>query len=248
MKLPAIASKLLGQLQSRLQYQLQPVLQRIEAMPQRDRVALLACGIAVVAGAEFMLLGPMAAKRALVAAAGDQEIQAAREAAAKTLADQQEQLLALQARAKALETELSDSGVTKAQGETVSALLGRALQSSAVKTVSLRSLPSEALKQDESAAAPAAAAAGTEGAAHGAPAAHGGAPESATAARPLYRHRYELVLSGEPAALSASAALLETGLAPLRIERVRMAADARAAAQLIVTFGLIGAERSWLNL
>lgn len=222
---------------------LQPALSRLEAIPSRDRVALVGCALALLVGVEFMVIGPMAKKRQAVAAAGAQEAQAAQDSAERELAAAQEQLQSLRTRVQQMEAENQGSGISKAQSEPVSALLQRALQSQAVKTVSLRSLPSETLRSEtpEPASAPAPAAA----AAHGQPAA---AAAPTTAARTLYRHRYELVLSGEAGALSASAGALETGLAPLRVERVLLTTGKAESLQMTVTFGLTGTERAWLSL
>ena len=230
---------------------LQPVLAKLEAIPARDRVALVLCALAMVIGAELMVLGPMASKRAAIASAGDQESKAAAQTAALEAQSQLDQLQALKARAAQVEAENKDQGIAKAQGEPVAALLARALHSRGVNTVSLRSLGSEALANDApgSGADPAAAEAAPHAAtAAAAGAAHPGAVPAPAPARTLYKHRYELILAGDAPALSASAGALETGLAPLRIERVRMLPGKSDALQLVVTFGLIGTERSWLNL
>lgn len=227
MKLPELAAQ--------LKASLQPALAKVEAIPSRDRVALLLCAVALVVGAELMVVGPMASKRAAVASAGDQEVKAATLAAALKAQSQRDLLRSLQARARQVETENKDQGVARAQGEPVAAMLARALHSHGVKTVALRSLGSEALPTDMPGTGP------------DSPAAEPPAQASAPA-RTLYKHRYELILAGDTPALSASAGALETGLAPLRIERVRMLPAKADTLQLVVTFGLIGTERSWLSL
>ena len=245
MKLPAFVTDM-------LMPRLQPGLNRLEAIPSRDRAALVGCALALIIGVEFMVIGPMAKKRQAVAAAGAQEAQAAKDTAASELAAAQEQIQSLRTRVQQAEAENLGSGIAKAQSEPVSALLQRALQSQAVTTVSLRSLASETLQPDvpDPASAPSPAVAAAQGhpapaAAHGHPVA-GAAPPST--ARTLYRHRYELVLTGEAAALSASAGALEVGLAPLRVERVLLTAGKAESLQMTVTFGLTGTERAWLSL
>lgn len=238
-------------LAAQVKARLQPAMAKLEAIPARDRMALVLCALAMVVGAELMVLGPMASKRTAIASAGDQESKAAAQAAALEAQSQLDQLQALKVRAAQVEAENKDQGIAKTQGESIAALLARTLHSPGVKTVSLRSLGSEALANETPGSgtdaagadpAPGAAAAAAAGAAHPA------AASTATPARTLYKHRYELILSGDAPALSASAGALETGLAPLRIERVRMLPAKSDALQLVVTFGLIGTERSWLSL
>ncbi len=244
----------LSALRNQVKAALQPSLVKLEAIPSRDRAALLFCTVAVVCGTEFMVLTPMANKRTAVASAGDQEAKAAADAATQQAQAKLDELQALRAHAAQAERDNADQGVTHVQGESVAALLERALRNQGAKTVSLRSLGSQEITPESaSAALDGAAANSAHGAAalgataHGAAAAGASAP-GATPTRSLYRHRYELILSGDAPALSASAGALETGLAPLRIERARLVAGQAHGLNLVLTFGLIGSERSWLIL
>ena len=240
MKLAAISHQ--------LQTVLQPVLVKLDAVPSRDRVALLLCTVAVVCGMEWMVLAPMANKRAAVASAGAQEAKAAADAASQQAQAQLDELTALKARATQAERDSTEQGVSPVLSEPVAALLQRALRNHGAKTVSLRSLGAEELTLETAATTADAAAAQPTHSGAAAGAATGASAPGAMPTRSLYRHRYELVLSGDARALSASAGALESSLAPLRIERARLVAAQADSLNLVLTFGLIGPERSWLIL
>lgn len=212
-----------------------PLLARLEALPERDRWALLACTLALAVASEMLVLEPMNQKRQAVAAASANEAQARLGLASSLSTEQGLQLQALQDRAAQLSAELVRHGVAQVQGEALAGLLERALRTHAVRTVSLRSLSSEALTSDPPEVALPGALETTDTAVS--------APQ-----RSLYRHRYELVLAGDAAGLSASARALESGLAPLQIERIRLLPEQPPELRLVVTFGLTGTESSWLKL
>ena len=228
-----------------------PWLLWLEAIPERDRYAMLAAGLALVGALELMGVQPMRDKREAIQRAAIAEAQSVSDAAAATAADQATQAADVTARLAKVEAELAALGVGAgagvgvgvgagvgekgARGDSLSFLLSRTLQRQAVNVVSLRALGVQELNL----AVPTdvAATAGTVVA------------DAAAAPKAMYRHRYELTLGGEIAQLTASVAALEHGILPLRIERVRLASNGiDNAVQATVTLVTIGLERTWLSL
>ena len=226
-----------------------PWLAWLDAVPERDRYAMLAAGLALVGALEMMGVQPMRNKREAIQQAAISEAQNASDAAAAAETDQATQAADVTARLAKVEAELASMGVSAgagagagvgpggagSRGESLSFLLSRTLQRQAVQVVSLRALGVQELNL----AVPTemAAPAGTVLA------------DAAALSKPLYRHRYELTLGGEIAQLTASVAALERGILPLRIERVRLASNGSDnAVQATVTLVTIGLERTWLSL
>ena len=226
-----------------------PWLLWLEAIPERDRYAMLAAGLALVGALELMGVQPMRDKREAIQRAATAEAQSVSDAAAATAADQATHAADVTARLAKVEAELAALGVGAssgvgasvgagekgARGDSLSFLLSRTLQRQSVNVVSLRALGVQELNL----AVPTdvAATAGTVVA------------DAAAAPKAMYRHRYELTLGGEIAQLTASVAALEHGILPLRIERVRLASNGiDNAVQATVTLVTIGLERTWLSL
>lgn len=220
-----------------------PWLAWLDAVPERDRYAMLAAGLALVGALEVMGVQPMRDKREAIQRAATSEAQGASDAAAAAEADQATQAADVTARRAKVEAELAALGVgtgvgsggAGSRGESLSFLLSRTLQRQAVQVVSLRALGVQELNVavPAEAAVPAVAV----------------ITDAATASKPLYRHRYELTLGGDIAQLTASVAALERGILPLRIERVRLASNGSDnAVQATVTLVTIGLERTWLSL
>ena len=222
-----------------------PWLARLDAIPQRDRYAMLAAGLALVGALELMGVQPMRDKREAIQLAATTEAQGVSDAAAASEADQATQAADVTARLAKVEAELAALGVgagsgvggSGARGESLSFLLSRTLQRQAVNVVSLRALGVQELNLAVPADAAGTGVAGTVIA------------DAAAAPKAMYRHRYELTLGGDIAQLTASVAALEHGILPLRIERVRLAANGSDnAVQATVTLVTIGLERTWLSL
>ena len=224
-----------------------PWLARLDAIPQRDRYAMLAAGLALVGALELMAVQPMRDKREAIQLAATTEAQGVSDAAAASEADQATQAADVTARLTKVDAELAALGVGAgagsgagvggrgARGESLSFLLSRTLQRQAVHVVSLRALGVQELNL----AVPA----------DGATTAGTVIADAAAPSKAMYRHRYELTLGGEIAQLTASVAALEHGLLPLRIERVRLASTGSDnAVQATVTLVTIGLERTWLSL
>ena len=132
-------------------------------------------------------------------------------------------------------------GAAGQRNESLRFLLSRTLQGLPVAVLSLRALGVEEMEL-----APVAAEAG----AVAAPAAPASAAVQTDPAIPslLYRHRYELRVGGELPALLVALEALEQNTRPLRIERVRLHADAHGALQASVVLMTLGPERTWLSL
>ena len=224
-----------------------PWLARLDAIPERDRYAMLAAGLALVGALELMAVQPMRDKREAIQLAATTEAQGVSDAAAASEADQATQAADVTARLTKVDAELAALGVGAgagsgagvggrgARGESLSFLLSRTLQRQAVHVVSLRALGVQELNL----AVPA----------DGATTAGTVIADAAAPSKAMYRHRYELTLGGEIAQLTASVAALEHGLLPLRIERVRLASNGSDnAVQATVTLVTIGLERTWLSL
>ncbi len=217
---------------ARLRHGASAICVRIDALPRRERIALWAAVAALLLAAELLWVLPMQQRRELVAGVtlqAEQEqtdnVAAAAQAAAQELAE-------LEATLRRIDSELARRGAGPAHGEALSAVFKRLLARQAVRVEALRELAAEdiglvALPGDV--ATPAAAAA-------------------SAAAPTLVRHRFELVLAGEAAALISAVRALDQGARPLRIERVRMAAAEASAVTASITFSVIGTERSWLSI
>ncbi len=242
---------------------LKPWLARLDAVPDRDRYAMLAAGLVLLLGVEMIVVLPMHGKREAMLAASTNEAQGVSDAAAAAESDQAQQEAVVTSGLAKVERELANLGVGAAgatgsagsgRGESLSFLLTRTLQRQTVRVVSLRGLGAEEL----SVAVPADEAALTAAAAQTSAVAtvtNGltGAPPKA-----MFRHRYELTLGGDINQLTAAIDALEHGIRPLRIERVRLAsskaanaadaANADPAVQATVTLVTIGLERAWLSL
>jgi hypothetical protein len=203
--------------------------QRIDALPDRERHALLLGAIAVLVAADWLFVQPLGTKRNVVLAAVTE--QADSTASERANADQAaaQARSELDAKAARLERELQQLGAERAGGEPVARLLRRVLARHGVDIVALRDL--EVVEIDATAAAAASAPAETE------------------RARVLFKHRLELTLSGDAQRLVAALAALDGDARPLRIERVRMLLpDGASTPQAVITLAVLGTERTWMQI
>lgn len=207
---------------------------QIDAMPERERLALLAAGLALLVGLEFMVVLPMQTQReSLVEMALSSAEESAKQqsALAEEQARQEQELdLRLKAANEALRAFGVNSGVVGTRGESLSFLLSRTLRDSPVQVVGLRAIDAEEMtlapRQVE----------GEE------------PPVDEPKSQVLYRHRYLLNLSGEFNAVTAALDTLEEALKPLRIEKVRVQGRPDGSVVATVHWVTIGLERSWLSL
>lgn len=213
---------------------------QLDSLSRRDRMALALGLLALVVGVELMLVDPMHTKRTRVERSLLADAASLQEGQAAIASGLAMQLQAAQARRAELEAGLAALGLKdglKAEGqrEALASFLSRSQRHPGVVLVSTQGLPVEALnigESTETAVAVPADAASAPG---------GGAP--------LFRHRTELTLEGDVNGLAEAIDLLERNLAPLRIERVRLASrNAGATVQATVVLTTINQERAWLAL
>jgi hypothetical protein len=200
---------------------------RIDALPARERWALMAVAVALVAALELLWIWPMQQRRVQVSGAAQAAMQEQADSAAAAAQASARELAELQAALRAVERDLSRRGVGAVGGEPLGAVFQRLLAAHEVRVQGLRELGYEDI-----AASPAEAAAS--------------APAAA-----LVRHRFELVLAGPPAVLVHAVRTLDAGARPLRIERVRLTGTDGEAGETVtasITFSVVGTERSWLTL
>lgn len=213
----------------------------LEAMRQRDRLALSAAALVLIVGVDFGLVLPMRDKRVAIESAqlaSSHDEEASRSSREAELHALKAALLTRQAQATKA---LAGFGAAGQRNESLRFLLSRTLQGLPVAVLSLRALGVEEMEL-----APAASEAG----AATMPEAPASAAVQAGTAVPslLYRHRYELRVGGELPALLVALEALEQNTRPLRIERVRLQADAHGMLQASVVLMTLGPERTWLSL
>lgn len=218
---------------------------KLEAMPQRERLALAGALVALCFGVDQFLAMPARAKRqnieqALQASAHElEQTRLAREAAVRARDD------GLALRQRKVATELTQVGAKAAPRESLRFLLNSTLQGLPVNVTLLRALPGEEVTiSGGDTPEPQAAAASAVAGAASAPA-DSAAPASS---RVLFRHRYELQLQADLAPLLRAVAVLENDVRPLRLERVQLRRNAQGQLQANVTLITLGVERSWLSL
>jgi len=212
---------------------------RIDALPERDRRVLLVGVLSLLLAAELLLVQPIGARRAaIVAAATEQadETLAERERTEQARAEARNEL---DARAAKVERDLQRLGAEGPQGEPLALLLRRVLARHGVAVVALRDLDVIEVAADQ----PDTRAATEAPSDIAAAAAPGGEPP-----RTLFRHRLELTLGGDAAALIQAVDALDRQARPLRIERVRLVAVHASATQAVVTLTVLGTQRTWLAI
>lgn len=206
----------------------------LEKLRSRDRLLLGGAMLALLAGLELLVVMPMRDKRLAIDAAlstsesDQQQLLAQREQALRERDD------ALQRRSDSVAASLAAVGATAAPRESLRFLLSRTLQGLPVQVTSLRALAGEEIVVEQGAP--------TDGVP---PDAAASAPQ---APPPLFRHRYELQVSGALPEMLAALQALEVNARPLRVERVRLSADAQGALQARITLLSLGSERTWLAL
>jgi hypothetical protein len=211
---------------------LQVMAQRFDALSLRDRLTLALGGLALLVGAEMLLVVPLQDKRVLLARAAADDAAAQAEQLRAAQAQRRAQWAELQARGVVVERQLAELGLDREASRNPSGFIVAAVHGTQATLVSLRGLPVESVS--------AAAAPGVEAAA---------AAASAPVGSALFRHRAELKLRGQVQDLTLALGLLEHGVAPLRIEQVLLSAgDAGRTLEATVTLTAINRERTWFAL
>lgn len=208
---------------------------RIDALPRRERLALLGAALALVGAVELLFVQPLRERREQIELATIEQVQ--READERALVEQARVDAQTQSETQlqTIDRELASLGADGSSSQSLSFLLAKALARQDVRVVSLRELMVEDIQPE---AVPDA----------DAPAAPAAPAESATPAVVLYRHRYEVTLGGAPETLIDALRALDQGARPLRIERVRLQRQEQGVVQLAVTLMVIGTERAWLAI
>lgn len=213
----------------------------LQAMRQRDRLAITAALLTLLAGIEPLLVLPLRDQRIALetlqrSSASDEET-----ARAARQAEHEAQDAQLRARQARVSQALAAFGASGPRDESLRFLLSRTLQGLPVAVLALRALDVEEMEVAP-APEPAPAAVAVATGAEPDPAA------TATGRTTLFRHRYELRVAGALPTLLAALEALERDTRPLRIERVRVQAAADGALEATVVLMTLGPERTWLSL
>jgi hypothetical protein len=216
---------------------------RIDAMPDRDRLALVGGLLALVAAVEWMVVWPLHAKRDTIVAAAVQQAQQEADAASELAQAAAQRQSELESRLAQVSAELARMGAGNVTGQSLNSLLSQTLAGQGAQIVSLRELAVEDVQPAGAEAGGVDNSAATANAAADAASAAAGAAAASTA---LFRHRFELTLAGNHDALISALGALDRSARPLRIERVRVATVDGAALQARITLAVIGTEKSWL--
>lgn len=203
----------------------------------RDRRLLVGLLLALIAAFELLMVWPARTKRLAVQAAVQADVQARQQAGSDRAQALASSKSVLTAELATIDSELRRIDARGTRREPLAALMQRAVGSHELSVRGLRALPVQEITLE----APAA-----EGAAP-APAA---ADPAASAAAPttVYRHRVELRLAGPALPLLRRLDSVLAQLAPLRVERVLLAAAPDGSVEATVTMFTIAAERTWLEL
>lgn len=212
----------------------------LEALRTRDRLCLGGAMLALAVGGELLIVMPLRDKReaievAVLGGATDKDL-----ASALRQSQRQQRDDALQRRSDKVAGALAAAGASAAPRESLRFLLTRTLQGLPVQLLSLRAAAVEEIAVEPAAPADAVAVVGAAGAAD--------AASAAAAAPPMYRHRYELRVSGALPDLLSVVDALERQARPLRVERVLLRADAQGALEASITLVALGSDRTWLSL
>lgn len=226
------------------------LLARVNALSKRDRLAMLAGGLALLGAIEFQIVLPLHDQR--VAAEAQQQGPDALQLQAQQTAAQ-----AMQTKLESLKqawAKRQQSPVHHARASAPQAMFAELRQNLAlagVQVVSLHALADEVPQTTKpDAAAPAEAAASDAAAPADAAASDAAAAQPAKPAPTIYRHRAELRVSGSLANVMQVVSQLERDDQSMRLERVLLSATEQSDGQVVATFTLvaISEEQSWLEM
>jgi hypothetical protein len=274
-------------------------LDRIDAMPPREKGAWAMLAVAAIAAAEFGWALPIREQRERVVAAEVAEHEAAQQAEQTRREQLAAEQTALELRLANAESQLARHGAAPARSESLGRWMQRALAGQPVRVLALRDLgvsqidaatlaqalssapsapsapsahaahaalaaqpeqaaPASAASADATATATATAtanatAAGVAVAAAAAPNAESHmtpqpSADATTAQPPLFRHRWELTITGSVEQLAAAVHTLAERMAPLRVERVRLSSRDGSTVEAALGFVIVTAERTWMTL
>lgn len=224
---------------------------KVNALPQRDRMAMLAGGLALIMGLEFQAVMPMHDRRMALLASqpGIDPLQQQNDEQA--LHNKQAELAKLQ---QTLAQRTPMQAVTTQGGapRDVFAALRKAMALQEVEVVSLKALPDEApVKPPVQSGAPSAPAEPPPAAEAASDATAASAAAPPVPAEPsVFRHRAELKLAGSLAHVNQVLKHFEEGGQLLRLERVKLAPAEHDARTIEATLSLIliSQEQTWLAM
>lgn len=213
----------------------EPALAFWRQLSPRDRRLVAALALAAIAAAELLIVWPQRTKRLAVQAAVEADEQSRSQAEADRAQALASNKSVLTGELSRVESELRKLDASGARREPLASLMQRAVASHELTLRALRALPVQEIALDAPAAPDAAASAPEPGA-------------SAPAPTTVFRHRVELRLAGGAQPLLRRLDSLLAQLAPLKLERVRLAATADGEVEATLTMFTIAAERTWLEL
>ncbi|MGE5452278.1 MAG: hypothetical protein ACM3VZ_10620 [Acidobacteriota bacterium] len=231
-------------------------LAKVNALPQRDRMAMLAGGLALIIGFEFQAVMPVHDRRMALLASqpGSDPLQQQNEAQA--LQSKQAELAQLQ-QTLSQRTPLQAVSAQGGAPRDVFAVFRKAMALQEVEVVALQALPDEPPVKPPThadvASAPVEAAPVADAASDVAPTEAAAAPAVSTPAPAepsVYRHRAELKIAGTLAHVNQVLKRFEQGHELLRLERVKLVPSAQDARTIEATLSLIliSQEKTWLAM
>lgn len=227
-------------------------LAKVNALPSRDRMAMLAGGLALIVGAEFQAVMPIHDRRTALLASQPGVDPLQQQNDAQALIAKQAELAKLQ-QTLAHRTPMQALSTQGGAPRDVFAALRKAMALQEVEVVALKALPDEPPVKPpthEDAASVAAEAPPVADAASDASAALTSAPPAPAAEPSVFRHRAELKLAGSLAHVNQVLKTFEQSNQLLRLERVKLAPSERDARTIEATLSLIliSQEQTWLAM
>ncbi|MDE1997395.1 MAG: hypothetical protein KGN37_00775 [Burkholderiales bacterium] len=229
---------------------------KVNALPQRDRIALLAGSLALILGVEFQVIMPVHDRRValLLSQPGLDPLE--QQTAAQELQRKQDELAKLQQQVSH-RAPIRDYTVQGAAPREVFASLRKAMALQEVEVVSLKALPDEApVKPPMPSSAASASDGGDQAAAADPAASDAGAAAPVTAMPPkaneasVFRHRAELRIAGSLDHINAVLKQFEQSNQLLRLEKVKITPAEQDPKSIEATLSLvlISQEQQWLAM
>lgn len=223
---------------------------RVNALPQRDRMALLAGGLALVVGFVFQVTMPVHDRRVALSLSQPGIDPLQQQTDAQALQQKQAELMRLQQQL-AKRTPAQAVSTQGGAPREVFAALRKAMALQEVEVVSLKALPDEAPIKPPGVVSAASAAEAVDVPAEAASDAGTAAPPPAPAPEPkVFRHRAELRVAGSLAQVNGVLKRFEVGGQLMQLEKVRLVPSETDVRQVEATLSLImiSQEATWLAM
>lgn len=226
---------------------------KVNALPQRDRIAMLAGSLALILGVEFQVIMPVHDRRValLLSQPGLDPLE--QQTAAEDLQRKQDELAKLQQKVSH-RAPIRDYTVQGATPREVFASLRKAMALQEVEVVSLRALPDEAPVKPPMPSNAASAPDDDQAAAVDPAASDAAAPVTAmppkAAEASVFRHRAELRIAGSLDHINAVLKQFEQSNQLLRLEKVKITPAEQDPKSIEATLSLvlISQEQQWLAM